>query len=69
MSKNIELHATSNPNRQVSSDGMNEKMREQIEQRAYELYEERGGTHGHDVEDWILAESEILNHTTLHRAA
>jgi hypothetical protein len=32
---------------------------EQIEARAYELYIERGGADGHDVEDWLAAEEEL----------
>ena len=31
----------------------------QIEQRAYELYLERGGEHGHDRADWLTAENEL----------
>jgi HSP20 family molecular chaperone IbpA len=31
-----------------------------IARRAYELFEKRGGEHGHDWEDWFRAESEIL---------
>ena len=27
--------------------------------RAYELFEERGGVHGHDFDDWLKAEAEI----------
>ena len=27
--------------------------------RAYELFLERGGEHGHDVEDWLRAEREL----------
>ncbi|HET9698017.1 MAG TPA: DUF2934 domain-containing protein [Terriglobales bacterium] len=27
--------------------------------RAYQLYVQRGGTHGADLEDWLRAESEI----------
>ena len=30
-----------------------------IERRAYELYLERGGEHGHDSEDWLQAEREV----------
>jgi hypothetical protein len=30
-----------------------------IERRAYELYLERGGSHGQDWEDWLAAEREI----------
>ena len=33
---------------------------EQIRQRAYELYEERGRQEGFDQEDWTRAETEIL---------
>lgn len=32
---------------------------EQIEQRAYELYLERGGADGGDVDDWLAAEREL----------
>jgi len=28
--------------------------------RAYELFEQRGYEHGHDVEDWLTAEAEVL---------
>ena len=34
---------------------------EQIRQRAYELYEERGRHHGFEQEDWARAEAEIRN--------
>ena len=30
-----------------------------ISRRAYELYEQRGRDHGHDYEDWFLAEREL----------
>lgn len=32
---------------------------EQIEQRAYELYLERGGEDGHDLANWLAAEKEL----------
>ena len=32
---------------------------QQIQQRAYELYEQRGRTDGYDLDDWLQAESEI----------
>ena len=32
-----------------------------IAKRAYELYEQRGRQHGHDWEDWIEAERQILS--------
>jgi hypothetical protein len=31
-----------------------------IRERAYELYQQRGCTHGHEHEDWLQAEQEIL---------
>jgi hypothetical protein len=33
-----------------------------IRARAYELYQQRGGGHGQDCEDWFRAESEVLSH-------
>ncbi|MGA8103784.1 MAG: DUF2934 domain-containing protein, partial [Candidatus Acidiferrales bacterium] len=32
----------------------------QIARRAFEIFESRGGVHGQDCEDWLLAESELL---------
>lgn len=32
---------------------------EQIARRAYELYLQRGATHGCDLQDWITAEREL----------
>lgn len=34
--------------------------RDQIEVRAYEIYLQRGGSDGNDVQDWLQAESELL---------
>ena len=33
---------------------------EEIELRAYQIYVERGGTHGQDVDDWLQAERELV---------
>jgi hypothetical protein len=30
-----------------------------IARRAYELYVQRGGEHGHDIDDWLQAEREL----------
>ncbi len=35
-------------------------LRERIARRAYELFDRRGGVHGHDVEDWLRAEAELV---------
>ena len=32
---------------------------EEIELRAYQIYVERGGADGHDVDDWLQAEREL----------
>jgi hypothetical protein len=45
------------------------EVQDQIRQRAYELYEARGAVHGHDLEDWVMAESEILAQQQVPRAA
>ena len=37
-----------------------EDLEEQVRCRAYEIYERRGGADGHDLEDWLQAESELL---------
>jgi hypothetical protein len=34
-------------------------MEQQIQQRAYELYEQHGRTDGYDLDDWLQAEREI----------
>lgn len=35
------------------------KLEERIRQRAYELYETRGREEGHELDDWLRAESEL----------
>jgi len=40
--------------------GSLELTEELIRQRAYHFYEQRGGEHGHDLEDWLKAEAEIF---------
>jgi hypothetical protein len=41
-------------------------LEEQIRQRAYELYEERGCTPGHEYEDWLVAERQVLAKQAKH---
>jgi Protein of unknown function (DUF2934) len=36
-----------------------EPSREEIACQAHELYVQRGGEHGRDVEDWVRAEKEL----------
>jgi hypothetical protein len=37
----------------------NVSLEEQIAQRAHELWQQKGGEHGHDLGDWLQAEREI----------
>jgi hypothetical protein len=37
----------------------NGNIEEAIRIRAYQLFEQRGRTHGHDVEDWFRAQAEL----------
>lgn len=38
-----------------------------VAQRAYELYENRGGEPGHELEDWLNAEQEVNKETQVLR--
>jgi Protein of unknown function (DUF2934) len=42
----------------------NEEIQDLVRQRAYELFEQRSQEHGHDFDDWIAAESEVLKKST-----
>ena len=37
------------------------EVHESISRRAYDLFESRNYQHGHDAEDWLFAESELLS--------
>ena len=41
----------------------------EIRRRAYEIYQERGGLPGRELEDWIQAESEFESAALFMRAA
>ena len=34
-------------------------LQEQVRRRAFELYEQRGKEDGHELDDWLQAESEV----------
>ena len=40
--------------------GRKELSTEEIARRAHELYVQRGGEHGKDVQDWVRAEKELI---------
>jgi HSP20 family molecular chaperone IbpA len=67
----MSLHATATVQKKgndlkglfVPPEKMHEQMRsvfDRISQRAHEIFEERGGAHGHDQDDWFQAESATL---------
>jgi hypothetical protein len=41
--------------------------RDELEKRAYEVYLQRGAEHGHDEEDWLLAEAQLTEERNLDR--
>jgi Protein of unknown function (DUF2934) len=49
--------ATKKPPTAVTTD--QQELEDQIRERAYELYEERGREDGHAEEDWLRAKEEI----------
>lgn len=44
-------------------------LEEQVRERAYQLYQERGETPGFEVDDWLQAETEILDGHKTQKAA
>ena len=42
---------------------------DKISFRAYELYQQRGGEDGHDIEDWLCAEKEISQDRNIRKAS
>lgn len=45
----------------VSRDSSPADLETEIRRRAYELYERRGCTPGHENEDWLIAEREVVS--------
>jgi hypothetical protein len=43
------------------------ELHQRISQLAYQLYLRRGKVDGHDLEDWLMAEREVLNRFTYIR--
>jgi hypothetical protein len=43
--------------------------KEQVRRRAFELYEQRGREEGHELDDWLQAESEIVKQQAKAAAA
>ncbi len=54
--------------RAADSTMVEQELREQIAQKAYELYEKRGRTHGCDAEDWLEAERLVVEQSGRRRS-
>jgi hypothetical protein len=52
--------------RNDSSPQRHDPITEAIANRAYELFLARGGEHGHDLDDWLQAEQELLDTARSH---
>jgi hypothetical protein len=46
-----------------------DELQEQVSRRAYELYEARGREDGHDLDDWLRAESDVAQQQSESKAA
>jgi Protein of unknown function (DUF2934) len=44
-------------------------IQEQVRRRAFDLYKQRGREDGHDLDDWLQAESELVQQRTKAVAA
>jgi Protein of unknown function (DUF2934) len=55
--------------RSITQPGSTPELLEQIRIRAYELFEQRGRAEGHEIEDWLQAENEVLRKTAKTSAA
>ena len=42
-----------------------QELRHTIAKRAYDMFASRGFTHGHDLRDWLLAETELVRPTSI----
>lgn len=70
MSTKLVMETTNQPTLpKGSKDSVFGQVQEQIQKRAYELYEARGRVDGHHEEDWARAETEILAQNEPRRAA
>jgi hypothetical protein len=54
------MKMSSEPETEAKTQAENEVLRKEIELRAYFKYSGRGCEAGHDVDDWLAAEREIL---------
>jgi hypothetical protein len=58
-SETLELHASTIQPRAEDTSANHAVNHSEIRRRAYEIYLERGGLPGHELEDWLQAEYEL----------
>ena len=67
--QNLELHENPIQPRAEDRSGNHALNPDDVRRRAYEIYQERGGLSGHELEDWLQAESEFESAALFMRAA
>ena len=67
-SETLELHANHAPSHGEDIPANHAPNHDEIRRRAYEIYLERGGLPGQELEDWLQAEREIESAAYFMRA-
>jgi len=67
--QNLELHESPIQQHAEDTSANRAPNHEEIRRRAYEIYLERGGLPGRELEDWLQAESEFESAALFMRAA
>jgi hypothetical protein len=67
--QNLELHANPIQPRAEDTSGNHALNPDDIRRRAYQIYQERGGVPGRELEDWFQAESELRSAALFMRSA
>lgn len=68
-SENLRLHAGHTQPHAEDHTANHTPSHDEISRRAYEIHVERGGIPGHELEDWLQAESELRSVALFVRAA
>lgn len=55
------------PNREFETMELEDMQRDEIARIAYSYWQSRGCEDGHDVEDWLMAEDEVLRRRSPRR--
>jgi hypothetical protein len=73
MATKVKPFATTNPAQTDKAVGESERLphlvsEQEIRERAYEIYLQRGAQAGHEQEDWLQAERELSNSNVTHKS-